>query len=94
MVIFYQANKLVLTIILIFTYDVLSYSLEGDKIDFSVGFHLLIICVIKMHKTSLSWIKSNKKKYKVDTNLNGEISWVVTGEMEKVFIRYISNATY
>ena len=39
-----------------------------------------------MHKTSLSWIKSNKKKYKVDTNLNGEErALVVTGEMEKVF---------
>ena len=39
-----------------------------------------------MHKTSLSWIKSNKKKYKVDTNLNGEErAMVVTGEMEKVF---------
>ena len=35
-----------------------------------------------MHKTSLSWIKSNKKKYKVDTNLNGEErAMVVTGEM-------------
>ena len=39
-----------------------------------------------MHKTSLTWIKSNKKKYKVDTNLNGEErAMVVTGEMEKVF---------
>ena len=37
------------------------------------------------HKTSFSWLFP-KKKYDLDTNLNGEErAFVVTGEMEKVF---------
>ena len=59
---------------------------EGDKHRFFGWIPFVDNFIPSMHKTSLSWIKSNKKKYKVDTNLNGEErALVVTGEMEKVF---------
>lgn len=41
--------------------------------------------ILSLSKTSLSWL-FGKKKFNVDTNLNGEErALVVTGEMEKVF---------
>ena len=41
--------------------------------------------ILSLSKTSLSWL-FKKKKYAVNTNINGEErALVVTGEMEKVF---------
>jgi Na+-transporting NADH:ubiquinone oxidoreductase subunit A len=60
---------------------------EGDEPKFfaTKGWMGLGIGKYSVNRSYFSWLAPNKKR-KVDTNLNGEIrSFVVTGEMEKVF---------
>lgn len=60
---------------------------EGNqpKFSFTEGWLSLGLKKFSISRTYFSWLTPNKKK-RLDTNLNGEIrSFVVTGEMEKVF---------
>jgi len=60
---------------------------EGNqpKFSFTEGWLSLGLKKFSISRTYFSWLMPNKKK-RLDTNLNGEIrSFVVTGEMEKVF---------
>jgi Na+-transporting NADH:ubiquinone oxidoreductase subunit A len=60
---------------------------EGDepKFAFTNGWLELGFTKFSMNRSYFSWLTPNKKR-RIDTNLNGEVrSFVVTGEMEKVF---------
>ena len=60
---------------------------EGNhpKFSFTEGWLSLGLDKFSISRTYFSWLMPNKK-YRLDTNLNGEVrSFVVTGEMEKVF---------